>query len=269
LFKIVTKKTAFEERRRIPILFILGCPRSGTTLTSQLLINGFSLGYISNRIAPFYGGLGLAEKVFKTNQKFTLLSYESRHGRTPERHGPHECGEFWYQFFPRDPHYADLRSVKRPACGQLRKHLAAFQRTVGLPLVFKNVMLSARLPVLQEVFPEAVFLVVHREREATVQSILKARERVGMPPREWWSLRPKGFELSGSRNHRDIAEAQYDLTYRMIDEDLLSRRIDVHYEAICKNPRRELERIEEALRNFGVPIERRAFEQTPQEFNGK
>lgn len=251
------------------LIFLIGCPRSGTTLTYQLVLNAFELGYITNRIARFYGSLALSEKFFQTNKKFKPLAYHSRHGTTVGPLGPHECGEFWYQFFPRDPHYTPLDALDERTRRQLRGHVAAFQKVVAMPMVFKNVMLSARLKVLQKVFPKAAFIVVRRDREATVRSILKARERVGIGPGEWWSLRPKGFESVTTQTHRGIAEAQYDLTYQMIDDDLRGRRIDVAYEAICKNPRRELERIEGELVNFGLPIERRAFETTPQEFNGK
>ena len=258
-----------DDSKDIPLIFILSCPRSGTTLTYQLLINAFELGYVSNRIAPYYGGLGLAEKIFRASQKFQPLSYDSHHGATREPYGPHECGAFWYQFFSRDPHYAPRNSMQAPVQKQLRKHVAAFQRAVGCPLVFKNVMLSGRLQVLQEVFPEAAFVVVRREREATVQSILRARDKVGTAPGKWWSLRPKGFEAVQAKDSQSIAEAQYDLTYRMIDEDLRGRHIDVQYEALCREPRRELERVESQLIHLGIPIRRRAWDRIPEAFHGK
>ena len=253
--------------QRLPLIFVLGCPRSGTTLTYQLLINAFETGYISNRIAPFYGALGFAEKFFGSGARFSPVSYKSQHGVTEGSSGPHECGAFWYQFFPKDSHYSSLSIIDQKKINQLKKHVTLFQKSVGQPIIFKNVVNCARLQVLQSVFPDAVFIVVRRNREATVRSILKAREHVGVNAGEWWSLRPDGYESVQAVDSRGIAEAQFDLTYQIIDRDLKGRRLDVDYEALSENPHDELREIEDRLRDFGIELSRRPWTSIPLQFD--
>jgi hypothetical protein len=126
---------------------------------------------------------------------------------------------------------------------------------------------SARLRVLQEVFPDAVFIVVRRERSATVQSILNARKTLGVCDDRWWSLKPKGYEdFLGSRPER-MAEAQFDYTYKMIDDDLKARRIDLTYESICNRPHEELKRVDRAMRDFGIALEQRQWQEIPKIFD--
>ena len=85
-----------------PVIFVVGVPRSGTTILTQLLLSAFQIGYVNNIVAKFwqapYIGSILA-KSLKNNQQNLNISTDSNYGFTNEYEGPHEFGYFWRRWF--------------------------------------------------------------------------------------------------------------------------------------------------------------------------
>lgn len=118
----------YEARQFYPPVFIIGPPRSGTTLLYQILIDRYRFAYFTNFTANFYetpiSAFWIAAKLFPDAQ---LGDYASRYGRTQGWRGPHECGAFWYRWFPRGEHVyvppgatpkAHLRELRREEIGR-------------------------------------------------------------------------------------------------------------------------------------------------------
>ncbi len=74
-----------------PTLHIIGAPRSGTTLMSQLISSHLNIGYINNLIAAFWQapvyGIRLSKKLIPPG---VSSSFRSSFGRTTYIHEPHE-----------------------------------------------------------------------------------------------------------------------------------------------------------------------------------
>jgi hypothetical protein len=178
-------------------IFIVGAPRSGSTILYQALTNALDLLYIDNVAARFYFDLTLGIAVSKLiygdhpHENFRAL-----HGDTSRfgGHAPSECGIFWYQWLPRDSHFVDHGSVSPRCLRQIKSAVERPSRRFGRPLIFKNLNAGQRLRLIYEVFPGARIIYITRDVEATVNSILRARHALGVPANDLWSVLPRQHE---------------------------------------------------------------------------
>src|SRR5690606_22671196 len=83
-----------EEISTRPV-FVIGPPRSGTTLLYQLLVNRFDFIYLDNLSSKFYSaptvGMWLSKTVAGLAPR-TSTGYESAYGKTESIFGPNEAG---------------------------------------------------------------------------------------------------------------------------------------------------------------------------------
>ena len=67
-------------------IFIVGAPKSGTTLLTQKLISKFELDYVSNLTARFWKkpsqGIKITKKLFPTERKRKFINFKSNFGIT-------------------------------------------------------------------------------------------------------------------------------------------------------------------------------------------
>src|SRR5690606_19861811 len=112
------ENAAFAEPRLTPskpIVFIVGAPRSGTTLMLQWLANSREFAYPSNLLSRFYGApfIGARIQQLLTNPELDFRgelldlhdqrpSWKSEIGKTSGVLEPHEFSYFWRRFFPID-----------------------------------------------------------------------------------------------------------------------------------------------------------------------
>lgn len=91
----------------LPPVFIIGAPRSGTTLLYQVMAARFQVAYSTNFLAMFYKasilGMALSQKLHGGDSS-EPNTFQSHHGSTAGHAGPYEAGEFWYRWFPRGWH---------------------------------------------------------------------------------------------------------------------------------------------------------------------
>ncbi len=173
-------------------VFVLGPPRSGTTLLYQLMIEAFQVGYLSNVHELAFGGPSILERSLRVTRWGRPSNFESDLGQIRGMLAPSECGAFWYRFFPRQPQHVTVSSpgVDRNALeAAVRRFVAACAR----PVVFKNVVNSVRAAVLAQIFADARFVIVERDLRANAASILRARHAMGSLDR-WWSAEPSNVE---------------------------------------------------------------------------
>src|SRR5690625_5302003 len=65
----------------VPI-FIIGAPRSGSTLLFQALTDAFDVGYLTNRHCQYFGSPRLCEQLFRPLKNKRNSSFSSHHGST-------------------------------------------------------------------------------------------------------------------------------------------------------------------------------------------
>jgi hypothetical protein len=178
-------------------LFIIGAPRTGSTILYQLITNLFDLLYIDNLVdifhRNFYFGFWLSIRVFRDSPH---NCYTSQLGNTKEcgLHAPSECGGFWYRWLPKNKHHIDKGELEDSKVKEIRKNIYSVINRWNKPLVIKNLNSGQRLGLLADVCPDAHILFIKRDPLFTAQSILFAKKKLGLNPYDWWSVKPPNFE---------------------------------------------------------------------------
>ena len=174
-------------------IFIIGAPRSGSTLLYQLLVAHFDVTYLSNLHCVWFGAPSLVERAVGRRLQ-PPVDFSSEFGQTHSRSGPSECGPYWYRFFRKSPHHVLLSEMEPESLGRLRESVRALTEASSRTAVFKNLLNSVRLEPLAKALPEAIFLAVRRDRDANAASILAARRAIHGDEARWWSTEPPGVE---------------------------------------------------------------------------
>jgi hypothetical protein len=191
---------------RYPVLFLAGCPRSGTTLFMQWLANLGCFAYPTNFLSRFYAApylgaklqqLILDERYNFNNELFdfsTRIDYLSENGKTIGALAPNEYWYFWRRFFPyKEIHYLAESELMRVAIDQFAAELAALEAVFDKPLAMKAMIANLNLPFLASHVPQAVFVVMQRDPLFNIQSLLEARVRQLGSREPWYSFKPPEY----------------------------------------------------------------------------
>lgn len=255
-----------------PPVFIIGSPRSGTTLLYQILLQRYHFAYFSNFMAKFYKipvfAFWFSNVIL--NSKKHPVDFESFYGQTATLMGPHEAGRFWYRWFPQGDHiYVPPGTTSESKLQELRQEILAMSAIAKAPVLVKNTYNSMRIAPIIEAFPESCFIVLNRDPLDTAQSILKGRIKFTGHKEQWWALPPK--EIDKIRDHpywEQVVEQVY-YVYEQIAHDKarfgIERFYDVEYEKLCKETHDTLKNIASFLRSQGVEL--RPHGAVPEQFH--
>ena len=248
------------DQPRLPIVFIVGAPRSGSTLLSQTLAQTGLFSYVSNFVARFwrapYVGM-LIEDALGIRKLERDQSYVSRFGVTEGWAGPHEFGYFWSRWFRfGETHQLDARGLEEIDLDALRKELAALESVHNKPLCFKYLPFGLHIPFLAKHFENSIFVLCRRQPVYNMQSLLLARSKILGDEGHWWSLRPKEYsDLLSTSPYEQIAGQIY-YTLKEIETGFSSlspeRFLHILYDDLCSQPRVEVNRIVETVSQIGV-----------------
>nr|VFJ46300.1 MAG: Sulfotransferase family protein [Candidatus Kentron sp. FM]VFJ49550.1 MAG: Sulfotransferase family protein [Candidatus Kentron sp. FM]VFK07282.1 MAG: Sulfotransferase family protein [Candidatus Kentron sp. FM] len=245
-----------------PVTFVIGPPRSGSTLAMQILTDAFPFGYLANRHCSWFGAPALAEYLFRPLDDRPRSDYLSRHGRANGEFAPSECGAWWYRFFRRKPAYVTLGDVTERKMKGFQRSTAALEAASGRPLIFKNLYAGLRLEPIAHYLPNALFVVMERDWLDNAQSILKGRHDALGNYGQWWSVPPPNVDdLSRLPPVRQVV-GQIEAIHDLIDHDLErlgleDRTFRIRYEDLCQDVHAMLERFRDFMANHGVPLDRR------------
>jgi len=252
----------FETTLKYPPVFIIGAPRSGSTLLYQVLTDAFELAYMSNRHCQFFGSPALAERLFKPLEHKTSSDYTSYHGQTKGPSAPSECGSWWYRFFRHDPAYVTLNDVAPRKMQEFRRSLLAFTQAAGKPVLFKNLYATIRLEAIGTFIPEALFIVIKRHELFNAASILKGRKKALGNYEEWWSVPPPAVEQLKKRSPVQQVVGQirhiHHEIYRVVANGFIAsnRIIECHYETLCRDTPTVLHQVESFFHRHNVSVSR-------------
>jgi hypothetical protein len=254
---------------RTPI-FILGAPRSGTTLLYQLLVEGLDVGWLANAHMEAPGKVSTIERRDQPRAGRTPSDWESSHGATREPWGPSEAGEFWYRVFPREPHQLDEWDPTGQQRHQLRAMVRDFLDACSGPVVFKNVFNTLRVPLLADALPEARFILIERDVESNARSLLAGRAKRGDLD-AWWSARPKGADELRERPPAEQVVWQVERMNQVAREELgvlhPERGLRITYDELCADPAGVVTRVHQWLRDGSCGVSLRWDAALPDSFD--
>jgi len=260
---LATLETTRGRKRDAPIrhrpLFVVGAPRSGSTLLYQLLVRSFDVAYLSNLHCRFYGAPALVERLARGRIE-PPPTYTSAYGSTKGARAPSECGEYWYRFFRHFPQYVPLPEADPASLARLRMSVRALGDAAERPIVFKNLICSLRLEPIGAALPEALFVFIRRDLVDNATSILAARHELRGDYSTWWSAEPPEIEdLRVRPAHEQVVE-QVRRIERIVEgvrARLAGRFLDVRYAEVCDDPRATMARVREFAADRGLPLAHR------------
>jgi len=243
-------------------IFIMGPPRSGTTLIRQLVAWAIPTSYFTNLTRASWTTLGyplpVTTAILVKWLKLTKWSpsFESEYGFTPGIGRPVEGGDIWNYYFQTYNAPVEPEEISIERQHLIYQAVAATERIFDLPFVNKTVDLSVRIRALVKIFPTALFIQVERNPLDVAQSLLKAG-MYDFPDREFFSTRPKECEdLSNKSKVEQVCEQVYYIGKNIAFERSVvgeDRFLKVTYKNVCENPLRELNRIANFMTGHGVP----------------
>jgi hypothetical protein len=239
-------------------IFIIGPPRSGSTLLFQVMVNTFNFSYTTNADAKWYGGLSFRKRFFPVPSKETKTDFNSNHGLTRGRYAPHECGEYWYQFFRRKPQYVSTDEVKGGKLKHLTRSLQRLTTAGKSPMLFKNMNCALRLGPVHQACPDALYIVTHRDLLWNGHSLLKVRKKVHGNYNSWWSMEPEEIEDLKILPPEEQVTEQIRAINKEIDEQKrhigANRFIDIHYEDLCEDPKKVMSNMNDFFKQHGIQM---------------
>lgn len=204
-------------------IFIIGAPRTGSTILYQALSDYYKVAYIDNLACRLHGalftGMILSRLLFGSRPHG---NFKSRHGDTLQYglHAPSECGGFWYRWLPKNRHFVDHPDISPSMTIQIRRELSAVINAFGEPLLVKNMNAGQRLRLIQKVFPGAKLIYLRRRHPDIVRSIKAVRVATGTPQGELWSILPRNHAQLAALPEEEMIAGQIVAIEAQIEEDL-------------------------------------------------
>ncbi len=255
---------------RYPPIFLLGVPRSGTTLLYQLLIHCFELSYFCNVAERHSRYAATMTSLFRSLIRRARIDFENDYGHTPGLRGPSEGLDIWHRWFPDG--YVDHTHLTPRARIELRRTIAAIQAAVGAPFLNKDPHHCVRIRALNVAFPRCIYVYIHRDPAANAASLLNMRLRRAARGQgclsTWISVKPK--EYVGLAQSDPITQVCGQVHYcaRNALEDLRAlpreRYVIVSYERMCADPEGSVASICSLARANGIRLDQR--KSTPDRF---
>lgn len=268
-----TKATSNLTAPRYPILFIVGCARSGSTLLTQWIADLGLFGYPSNLLSRFYKApyIGALIQQMLTDPNYAFrdemadfqakeIDYSSSLGKTIGALSPNSFLYFWRQFFnfgviqKLDPSVLDKVDRKT-----LSSELAALETVFEKPLAMKAMILNWHIDFLHQFFPNALFLHIYRDPLMNAQSLLSARQDFYGSYEPWYSYKPPEYAFLKDQSPYDQVAGQVFFTNRAISDQLEKipdkNWLEIEYETLCSSPTKIYSDLLKKLTKLGYEVQ--------------
>lgn len=241
----------------LPSLYIVGVPRSGTTLLYQTVIAHLQVDYISNLTAAFWEaptvGMRLSTKLLSSQAP---EEFQSTYGRTVNPAGPHEFGYFWTKHLRytslKEPSDVDRDSVDWEC---LRQTIASMSGVNRHPIAFKPLMVGWYMARMCIEVPRSIFVWIRRDPVQNAISIHRMREEMLGSADQWMSMIPDAYEqLKDLPSWEQVAGQVWHIErgiQRQFDQLPNDRKLSVQYEEFCCDPASTLSDIADLLEGQG------------------
>ncbi|TPV92919.1 MAG: sulfotransferase [Myxococcales bacterium FL481] len=226
----------------IPIVFIVGGPRTGSTVLHQLLCEYLEVGYTNNKMAGFWSVPVIAAMLYGRAGGGHGIELSSDHGRSVGPNAPHEFSWFWHEYFDfRDHDDLSTDELARVDAVSFRRALQGLAGWFGRPTIVKTPKFTAfQIDWLARHLPASRFLWITRQRDHNVASILEARVREQGDPSVWWAARPRDYRRYRHASPQAQVEHQVDAIAAAVGNSLARlperRRLELRYEDLVSDP---------------------------------
>lgn len=231
-------------------IFLVGLPRSGTSLAYELIVQAFDVAFLTRAYSYLYGLPNITTRLTSGFTRSPTARYESTYGRIPGMFSPAENHVLWKRWFRTDHtlgHYAPPGILSATALKAIRNTAGSMAAIAGRPFVFKNIYFSMSLRSVLEALPRSRIIIVERDFEAVCASVYRARKEHGGAA--WWSIRPPFYETFIDKDVVSQTVFQCMRATQLMERELQQaapgRCLTVSYDEICGSPHTCLGRIQE------------------------
>jgi len=231
----ITKNKALNSN--FQTIFIVGAPRTGSTILYQAITNAYNLAYIDNIACTWHRnlrfGMWLSEKKYGDSPH---NNFKADRGDTQKfgGHAPSECGGFWYRWLPKEKHFIDHDEVTARMVTGIRAEVLGVTSYLGKPLLFKNLNAGQRLRLIKRALPDAKIIFVRRDPRFVVRSIMESRKKLRIREGQWWSIMPPKVDQLLGLPETEMVAAQVYFLEKQIEEDLgmfpADNVMELHYQ---------------------------------------
>ncbi|MFO7863908.1 MAG: sulfotransferase [Salinivirgaceae bacterium] len=224
-------------------VFIVGAPRSGTTLLYQLLTQAWYFAYFSEYAANIpWAPVMITEKSldqFDSDNE----GFNSNYGHPEGIFAPGEAGRFWNRWFPTEKNhgynYVDQHFLSTVQIRVIYQTIAHLEQLIGAPFINKNVKNCVRIRALNHIFPHALFIYIERDLKENAASLLQMRKKKVGDVNKWLGVMPKEINFLKQLDGYEQIIAQLHFLKKNITEDLKALNcsyLHVQYEELCNEP---------------------------------
>jgi len=258
-------------RPRRPVLFLVGNPRSGTTVFTQFLQSTRQFAVPTNVMSRFYYAPYLGAKIQQLlfNPEFDFrdelggaqreVAMSSSLGKTKGALAASEMLHFWRRFLPHyDPRYIEPERQGEIDVDSIAAELAAIESVFEQPLALKGAMLLLNLKHLKQCADSSLFVYLRRDPLFIAQSLLLGRENHYGRRDLWWSAMPKEYDRLKLMDVYHQVAGQVYFIKQSIETELADmadeHKLILDYETFCSDPGAVYDQISEKYRGLGYSL---------------
>ncbi|MFC2104018.1 sulfotransferase [Bacteroidota bacterium] len=257
-----------EDDKGIPILFVVGIQRTGSTLISQFIEKTFDFFPIGNLNSVFKQSKFYLHKWFSKLHKKPSISYKNYYGISKGFFSIGDCYELWDRWFGKN-HYVLPNNFNDERLHNLIHYFSFLYKAYKKPLLTKNNRNSLLLPIFNKAFHNAFYVIVKRDPVAVIRSTIKASKDFFGKGDLLWGLYPNNdFDTKNYENIVEAATVQFLLLDKLLNEQIKKLAdnsfLIVDYDEFCSNPQKFQKELTKKLENKkGYSIENIQFMENP------
>jgi len=248
-----------ENQSHIPAIFIIAPPRSGSTLTYQLLCNSFENEHLTNISNLLYATPVMGSLISNNLCKNYQTDFKSDKGFVSGLCGEAEGKRFW-EYWAGQGLIESEGSSRLLRLQKLERLLSRRHRKNQKVYISGYLGHVFCIPILRKAFPNSIF--VHLERNLIDNAASVHR----VSSNERFSLQPQRLDnFTGSK--AEWVAHQIIHIQSQIHEQETEDTIRVHYENLCKNPGKEMSRISYFAARRGIHLQPESHSRIPEYFD--
>jgi hypothetical protein len=265
----ILKSQPASDRIDLPLIAVCGPPRSGTTLTFQIVTQAIDAMVMTNLHYLFYRTplIGYLISILLTSPY--VSNYQSNFGFITGLNGPAQAYLFWQYWCGQ--HLIETNPKSDSAHLQrFTKLMNAIYRRDGRPFLTGFLAHAFYIDQLTSLFDRCVIIRVKRDMLASARSMLVFRKRKDGSFAETHSAVPREYKLKSSP-YEQVAQQAFFINRRLDQQQ--RRHPDIVFEAdyyeTCRSPRRFIENLVQFLSERGFPFALRTDVKIPDFFHGR
>lgn len=248
-----------------PVFYLIGTPRSGSTLFTQWIASTKAFAYPSNFLSRFYKAPYIGALIYEmvTNDKYQYrdefvdineeINFSSSIGKTKGFKAPHEFWYFWRRFFDfPEPPSAGATFLKEFDADTYKKEVLLLQKAFKKPILFKSHIINPYINEFSNLVEQAYFIHLYRDPISTIRSLLKARKKWTGSRGKWFSWKPRKYDkIKDMDVYHQVAGQVYFLEKEILKKrsNLGNKYLSFSYEELCSDPEDIYKKIKDKVDN--------------------